>query len=279
MNQLKSFLSSYIKIVFFFLTLLFVGSCGSNENRGDYLNEIQVDEKQSVSGPVNDFDDPVNDRKIIKNGDLRFETANVEETTALIRTTVTELGGYIGNENIFDYKDRIEYTVVVRVPENNFDHLVDKISLSAEKIESKNINSLDVTEEFIDVEARVETKKELETRYKEILKQASRVDEILNIEREIGKLRSEIESLEGRLNYLKNRVALSSLTITYYEKSSQPFGFFSKFYQALKNGWTYLLWFIIILTSLWPFILLTLVILFVVFWVKQSRIRKNSIQK
>ncbi|MFO7525660.1 MAG: DUF4349 domain-containing protein [Ignavibacteriaceae bacterium] len=279
MNKIKSFFSSYMKIAFFFLTLLLVSSCGSNENPGDFLNEIQMDEKQSVSGPVNDFDEPVTDRKIIKNGDLRFETASVEETTVLIRTAVAELGGYIGNENIYDYKDRIEYTVVVRVPENNFDQLVDKISSSAEKLESKNINSLDVTEEFIDVEARVKTKKELEARYKEILKQASRVDEILNIEREIGKLRSEIESLEGRLNYLKNRVALSSLTVTYYEKTSSPFGFFSKFYQALKNGWTYLLWFIIILTSLWPFILLTLVILFIVLRVKQNRLRKKNIQK
>ncbi len=264
MNKTKYTPIYYIKIAFALLVLLFVGSCGSNENRGDFINEFQMNKKQNVSNPVNDFDTPVTDRKIIKDGNIRFETESVKETSELIRTTVTELAGYISNENIYDYKDRIEYTVVVRIPENNFDRLVDIISSSAEKIESKNINSLDVTEEFIDVEARIKTKKELEIRYKEILKQASRVDEILNIEREIGKLRSEIESLEGRLNYLKNRVALSSLTITYYEKTSPPFGFFSKFFQALKNGWTYLLWFIIILTSLWPFILILLLILFIV---------------
>jgi hypothetical protein len=264
MNKIKPVLFSYIKFAVSLLALLFVSSCGSNENPGDFVNEFQMTEKQRVSEQVNDFDDSAVDRKIIKDGNIRFEAADVKETTALIRTTVAELGGYIGNESIFDYKDRIEYAVVVRVPENNFDKLVDKISSSAEKIESKNINSLDVTEEFIDVEARVNTKKELELRYKEILKRASRVDEILNIEREIGKLRAEIESLEGRLNYLKNRVALSSLTITYYEKTSSPFGFFSKFYQALKNGWTYLLWFIIIITSLWPFILIMLIVLFVI---------------
>lgn len=264
MNKIKPVLFSYIKIAISLLVLLFVSSCGSNESPGDFVNEFQMTEKQNVPGPVSDFDDPVTDRKIIKDGNIRFETSSVKETTELIRTTAAELGGYIGNENIYDYKDRIEHTVVVRVPENNFDKLVDKISSSAEKIESKNINSLDVTEEFIDVEARVKTKKELESRYKEILKQASRVDEILNIEREIGKLRAEIESLEGRLNYLKNRVALSSLTITYFEKTSSPFGFFSKFYQALKNGWTYLLWFIIIITSLWPFILIMLIVLFIV---------------
>ena len=217
------------------------------------------------------------DRKIIKDGNIRFETSSVEETQSFIKQTVIELGGYIGDEKVFDYKDRIEHNITVRVPENKFDLLVEKISETAEKIDSKNINSKDVTEEFIDVEARVKTKKELEARYKEILKQANRVDEILNIEREIGKLRSEIESLEGRLSYLKNRVALSSLTITYYEKVSSPFGFFSKFFQAIKNGWNYLLWFIIILTSLWPFILIVVITLIVVNTINNKKKKKPII--
>jgi len=157
------------------------------------------------------------------------------------------------------------------VPEDKFNLLIDKISSSVEKLESKNISTVDVTEEFIDVEARIKTKKELEARYKEILKKATRVDEILNIEREMGNLRSEIESLEGRMNYLKNRIALSSLTITFYEKVASPFGFASKLVKALENGWTALLWFIIILVSLWPFIILTLVIIFIILTIRKKR--------
>ncbi|HSL87999.1 MAG TPA: DUF4349 domain-containing protein [Ignavibacteriaceae bacterium] len=263
------------RIILLAVLFLFLSACDS----GGSDRSIYTDTLEMQPGPLS-VEDNVSagfDRKIIKEGNIRFETSSVKETQSFIKQTLQALGGYIGDENVFDYKYRIEHNITVRVPENKFDLLVEKISEIAEKIDSKNINSKDVTEEFIDVEARVKTKKELEARYKEILKQANRVDEILNIEREIGKLRSEIESLEGRLNYLKNRMALSSLTITYYEKVSSPFGFFSKFFQALKNGWNYLLWFIIILTSLWPFILFVVLVLVVVTAVNKKKKKKQII--
>jgi hypothetical protein len=141
--------------------------------------------------------------------------------------------------------------------------LLEKIFKTAQKIESKNISALDVTEEFIDIEARIKTKKELENRYKELLKQAKKVEEILEIEREIGSLRSEIESAEGRLNYLKDRVSLSTLTVVFYEKLNSSFGFTSKFGQAIQNGWTNLLWFFIGLANFWPFIIIGFTIIII----------------
>jgi hypothetical protein len=134
--------------------------------------------------------------------------------------------------------------------------LLTKISESARKLDSKNIEVLDVTEEYIDVEARIKTKKELENRYKEILKQANTVNDILSIEREIGTLRTDIESAEGRLKYLNDRISLSTLTVEYYEYTSSSFGFLSRFGNALSTGWDWLLKFIIGITHLWPFILL-----------------------
>lgn len=266
------FVSQIVLLAVLFWLLSACDSGGGNRSVYTDNLEMQPEPLSAEDNVSSSFD-----RKIIKDGNIRFETSSVKETQSFIKQTVSELEGYIGDEKVFDYKDRIEHNITVRVPENKFDLLVEKISETAEKIDSKNINSKDVTEEFIDVEARVKTKKELETRYKEILKQANRVDEILNIEREIGKLRSEIESLEGRLNYLKNRVALSSLTITYYEKVSSSFGFFSKFFQALKNGWNYLLWFIIILTSLWPFMLIVVITLIVVNTINKKKKKKQII--
>lgn len=273
-NPLKSLKISKRKLIYLFvpiICILILSACDSSGNRNQNTESHQqiFDNQKSLS--ENNVQPVTSDRKIIKEGNIRFETSSVKETQAIIKKTVTDLGGYIGDENVFNYEDRIEQTVTVRVPEDKFDQLVEKISGTAERIESKNITSRDVTEEFIDVEARIKTKKDLEARYKELLKQANRVDEMLNIEAEMGKLRSEIESLEGRLNYIKNRVELSSLSITYYERVSSPFRFFSKFFQALKNGWTYLLWFIIILVSLWPFILITLIVLFIVWKYNKRR--------
>ncbi|AFH50899.1 Hypothetical protein IALB_3196 [Ignavibacterium album JCM 16511] len=246
--------------IFLFITLFLFAACNSGENQNQVSADFIPSEKRTESFTNQQNPDISVERKIIKEGNIRFETSSVKETEKFIRTKVAELGGYVGNENVYNFEDRVEHTLIARVPEDKFNTLLDKISSAAEKIESKNVSSLDVTEEFIDVEARIKTKKELEARYKEILKKATRVDEILNIEREMGNLRSEIESLEGRMNYLKNRISLSTLTITFYEKISTPFGFFSKIKQALHNGWTALLWFIIIMISLWPFIILALII-------------------
>lgn len=244
-------------LILLFTCFLTIYSCGTNERsrkiaasfppQGELSENLQPPEKIEIRDL----------RKIIREGEITFETSDVSETKSLITKTAQELNGYITRESANEYADRIEQTLVIRIPADKFDLLLEKISRSARKIESKNINALDVTEEYIDVEARLKTKKELENRYRELLAKASKVDEIVSIEKEIGQLRADIESVEGRLNYLKDRVAFSSLTATYYQKKSSAFGFSSKFGQAIKYGWKSLLWFFIGLTSIWPFIVLT----------------------
>ncbi|MFN3694773.1 MAG: DUF4349 domain-containing protein [Ignavibacterium sp.] len=274
MFEKKLFSLKTLKIFSFIILLLFA-SCNSADNQNNPAVDFTPSQKSVESFSNQQSSDITVDRKIIREGNIRFETDDVSKTQNEIRKIVSELGGYIGNENSFNYESSIEYTLTARVPEDKFNLLIDKVSSLAVKIDSKNINASDVTEEFIDVEARIKTKKELEARYKELLKKAARVDEMLNIEREMGTLRAEIESLEGRMNYLKNRVSFSTLNITFYEKVSAPFGFFTKLRQALHNGWQALLWFIIILISLWPFIILTLIILFIILKYKKKKILKN----
>lgn len=169
---------------------------------------------------------------------------------------VSDLKGYVDTENTSDLKDRIQYRMTIRVPAENFDRLVEKAIELAEKLESKNITTEDVTEEFIDIEARLRTKKELEKRYLELLGKATKVDEVLAIEREIGTLRSDIESIEGRFRYLKDRIALSSLDLVFYEPKGSSFGFGSKVIEAVRSGWSNLLDFLVLLINIWPFILL-----------------------
>jgi hypothetical protein len=113
-----------------------------------------------------------------------------------------------------------------------------------------------VTEEFIDIQARIKTKKELENRYKELLAKANTVEELLSIEKELGTLRTEIESIEGRLKYLQDRVSLSSLTIEYYELTTSSFRFIPKLGKSFVTGWNWFLSFIVGLVHMWPFIVL-----------------------
>ena len=141
----------------------------------------------------------------------------------------------------------------------------------AEKVDAKNINTQDVTEEFIDVEARLKTKKELEARYLELLKQAKTVADIVSIEGQIANVRAEIESMEGRLKYLNNQVSFSTLSVSYYQESAAGYGFGSKLLNSLKSGWFNLVDFLFWLLRLWPFVLgITAV---AIWWVRRRRSR------
>jgi len=255
------------------LILFTAFSCNQNQEAAGVAADVALEKSVNADNTEVAQHIPVTERKIIKEGEISFQTSNAAETKEIISRSVAELGGYISSDNVFNYNDRVEYRITIRVPSDKFDVLLEKISKTAQKIESKNISALDVTEEFIDIEARIKTKKELENRYKELLKQANKVEEILAIEREIGSLRSEIESAEGRLNYLKDRVSLSTLTVVFYEKLTSSFGFTSKFGQAIQNGWTNLLWFFIGLANFWPFIIVGFAIIIIY---KRLKGKKNK---
>ncbi|MEC4054444.1 DUF4349 domain-containing protein [Myroides odoratimimus] len=218
----------------------------------------------------------VPERMIVKEGNIRFETSNAQETRANIVASSKKLNGYLSQDTSNVYGNRTEHTIVIRVPAKNFETLLEGVTQTATKVDSKNINALDVTEEFIDVEARIKTKKEIEERYKELLKRANTIDDILRIERELGALRADIESFEGRLKYLKSRISLSTLTVTFYEKGESTTGFGYEISSAFGSGWSNLLSFVIGLFYIWPFILISIGLIFIIRRIRKRR-KQNKI--
>jgi hypothetical protein len=211
--------------------------------------------KQEPGTPAVATPPPI-ERQIIRQGDISFQTDDAAKTRSEIRRTVAALGGQISGDNAYASTDRTEYRLDIRIPAQRFDSLLLRISEKAGHIESRNISAQDVTSEYIDVQARIRTQKQLEARYLELLKKASTVEEMLAIERELGTLRAEIESVEGRMKYLSDQVAMSSLTVTFYEKAASGFGFGHRFIDALGNGWKNIMAFSLSLVSLWPFLLI-----------------------
>jgi chromosome segregation ATPase len=195
-------------------------------------------------------------RKLIKDGSLNFKTRDLEKTKKDVAGICKTLNAYLSNESLNNFDDRISYHQTIRVPADQFEALVEQLEKLADKVENKNIHSRDVTEEFIDVETRLKNKTQVEARYRELLAQARTVEDMLSIERELGNVRQEIESTEGRLKYLTNQVAFSTLELSYYEVVGADFGFASKFVDSLADGWDNLLAFIIWLLTLWPFLIL-----------------------
>lgn len=196
------------------------------------------------------------ERKLIKNGNLSFETDNLAATRQKVLDAVKANSGYISDDQENRSDDRISHTIQIRVPAAHFDTLLNTITKGVLHFDYKQINVSDVTEEFIDVSARVKAKKEMETRYLDLLKQAKTVSNMLEIERELGNIRAEIESIEGRLRYLNDQVAYSTLSVTYYEKIHSQTAFGKHFREGFRNGWNNLVWFFIGIVNLWPFLLL-----------------------
>lgn len=218
-------------------------------------------------------------KKITMEGDIRFQTADVNKTRKAIISEVKKAGGYIAediqskDENL----DQKEYVLKVLVPAKNFDFLVDTVSASADKIDSKNISIKDVTTQYIDMKTRLENKHKLEQTYLGLLKQAKRMSEVLEIEDKITEIHSDIESSQGELNYLVKQVAYSSLDITFYTKTAAAYSgnsFGDKLASAIAGGWEALQVLFFCLINIWPFIIIVGVLC--VIFVRRHRKRQAA---
>ena len=250
-------------------------SCTGADKHASYdvADSMKEEAGASSSSDLRVGEEAIPERKLTKDGMLRFETPDAQKTRAAILKAITEAKGYVASDSKDEEEGRQTSTITLRVPADQFDALVDRITSEAGKIDYKNIEVNDVTQEYIDLDARLKTKKDLEVRYQELLKRANSVDEVLKVEAQIGSLRAEIESAEGQMRYLKNQVALSTLTVSFYEKTVAA-GFGYKFQRALRQGWDNLLWVLIGLTNLWAILLFVAIV-----WIVIVRMRRKRKQR
>ena len=244
-------------------------SGSGNDTSIDYLEleetvveEVSYEDKSNVS------------RKLIKNGRIIFESEDLNKTKSQVLLLVKKYKGYISSDRQNDYDNRINNHLKIRIPSQNFDTILSGISKEVKEFDTKEITISDVTEEFLDIEARLKNKKELEKRFLEILQKAKTVKEILDVEKEIGQLREDIESAEGKLKYLQNQVSFSTLDVSFYKTVYNETNFARKFKNAFKNSFENLKFFLIGLINIWPFVILLGFIFFL--FRKWRKKRKNK---
>ncbi len=159
------------------------------------------------------------DRKIIRNADLTMEVTSTTEAQHKVTSIAESRGGFVvtseakQRESVDPEKRTLDIKLVVRIPANQFGVALDEIKQLASNLREENVTGQDVTEEFIDLEARIKTQKALELQFLEIMKQASKVADALEVQRQIADVRTEIEKLEGRKRFVENRASLSTITV------------------------------------------------------------------
>lgn len=204
------------------------------------------------------------ERKLIRKGNMRFKVKNPNQTKFLIAHEVEKLEGYLGNESIYQNGATKESHLELHVPANKFNRIVEFIEKHADKIDDKTITIDDVSEEFVDLTARVRTKKEVLERFHSMLTRAKNIDEIIKLEEKIGEIQSDIESVEGRLQYIEQNAAFSSLSLVYYTETpvvveEEP----NRFTTAFSEGWESLLSFLVGIARNWfTFLILGVIIYF-----------------
>jgi len=222
----------------------------SEQTAGSVKNAAYAKDVSTAAVDTADMQDPLDgveavntaamlDRQLIKEGSINFETHDIAETRRHIEALVQKYGAYISQEDERVSSSRIYQNMTVRIPKSHFDVFVTELSGGVKKIDEKSITVQDVTEEFIDSTARLAVKKETEQGYLRLLNQAKTIKDILDIQNELQDIRSDIESIEGRLRYLKNSVNFSTLHISMYqqiEAASETGSFFMPVWDAIKGG-------------------------------------------
>jgi hypothetical protein len=186
------------------ISRIFSGSGSSNQNVAYDMD----------SGPATDLE-----RKIIKNGRISIEVNNVINAIDDITTITKELGGYIVSSNKYS-NDETHGMVAIRVPADKFDEAFERIRSIADETPYENKESIDVTEEYTDLEAQLRNLEATEAQYLELLKKAESVEDMVTVQRELSQVRGEIERIEGRMKYIERTSDMSYIEINIGEVQS-----------------------------------------------------------
>jgi hypothetical protein len=216
-----------------------------------------------------------NDRKVVKNGNANIEVESFDSSISKIKELTSTFGGYVTNSNMWTSDSGTKSgNITVRIPENKFEEFGDSLS-QVGKIKSKETSAYDVTEQYMDLQARLKNLRNQEKRYTELLSMADDVEDVLAIEVQLGRIRGEIESYEGRLKYLDNTTSFGTLYINLYEsqKVVHEWGIKNAFDRAIDAFITSVAGIIILGGFFIPIIILIGIIYVIVKYIKK-RVKK-----
>jgi hypothetical protein len=157
-------------------------------------------------------------RLIVRTGQASIEVDSLEESMAGLRRLVQRVGGFVADASIQSGRNQVRSaTLELKVPAARFDDLTEGLSPLG-KLQFVNVGAEDVSEEFVDLSARVANGHRLEERLIDLLRtRTGKLQEVLSVERELARVREEIERMEGRLRFLKSSAQLSTLSVNMFE--------------------------------------------------------------
>ena len=226
-------------------------------------------------------------RLIIRTGDLRLVVTDTEASMAAIRALVEAQEGWVVESQVQQAGEAKSGQISIRVPAGSFDATMQAIKELASEVSSEVVSGQDVTEEYVDLTARLDNLEATADRVRSFLDDATTVEDALAINAELSRLEGEIESLKGRIQYLENSAAFSSITVYMVPDALaqpieiggwRPAGIVRDALQALISALqvlgTILIWTVIVLLPLALLVLLP--VLLIVYLIQRRRRRRRA---
>ena len=183
--------------------------------------------KEVSSGPVSQGSDQltnISERKISKNAQLEIKVKSLDDSMNFITNKTNSYKGYIVSSSSYapntDYETKTA-NISLRVPSDSLDQFLKEIKTYAKETIHESIFTQDITEEYIDVKAKITSMESSEQRLTKLLDKTESVNEIVEVEKELSRLRGEIDSLKGRFKFIENSVVTSLIHI-YMEEIPNP---------------------------------------------------------
>lgn len=247
----------------------------TEEDVADFANEIETNEDNDVSGAEVE-------EKIIKEGWVEYVTDDVEAKVEEVEQIVEEYEGHIQESSFSKMNDRAKARLNIRIESNLFESVYGALG-EIEDLVEKESTTEDITMEYVDLKRRLEVYEAQEERYLEMLEEAENIEEMLEVEKELEKIRLEIESYKGKINYFDSVTDYSYIDVTVEEKKAvaaaqTPDNVWEEFVFSLSEGWQFFSAVVVSMVSsiIWglPFIITLGILIFVVI-----KIRKRSIAR
>ena len=155
----------------------------------------------------------ITDRKVITRSAMSLQVKDVREVMDNIKLKVRELEGYVVDTNVTTPEFGEEGSIVIRIPANDLDDTLAYFRELSIKVVSENISGSDITDEYMDVEKRIDRLENTKARFEEILDKAEKVEDILRVQREIFNLQDQIDNYKGQLKYMEGASSTTLIRI------------------------------------------------------------------
>ena len=154
------------------------------------------------------------ERKIVRTADMELVVDDVIDTLNQVAQMADDLGGYVVSSSVRGEEADKRANISLRVPAEKFDEAMTSLRGLAQRVISEGTSARDITEEYIDLEARLRNLEATEKKYLELIDRAEKVEDIVKVMRELTKVRGEIEQIKGRMQYLERTSAMSLISVS-----------------------------------------------------------------